>query len=76
MSSKPNKDEILKFSTLIDQLAIKLDCTRLDAIVYHCEESGLEIEIAGTLLSNALKSKIREESELVNLVKKSAKLPI
>ena len=76
MSSKPNKEEILKFSTLIEQLAIKLDCTRLDAIVHHCDESGLEIEIASTLLSNALKSKIREESELVNLVKKSAKLPI
>ena len=76
MSTKPNKDEILKFSTMIDRLAIELDTTILDAVVHHCEDTGLEIEVAGTLLSNAIKAKIREQSEKVNLVKKQSRLPV
>lgn len=61
---------------MIDGLASKLQTTILDAIVHHCEETGLEVEVASTLLSNSLKSKIREESEEINLIKKSGKLPI
>lgn len=61
---------------MIDGLANSLDTTILDAIVHHCEDSGLEIEVASTLLSNALKAKIREQSEKVNLVKKQSRLPV
>lgn len=61
---------------MIDGLASKNKSSVLDAIVCHCEETGLEVEVASTLLSNALKSKIREESENANLIKKSSKLPI
>ena len=74
--AKPNAEEVKKFSSLIDELASDLGCTRLDAIVIHCEKSGLEIEVASTLISNVLKSKIREESERENLVKRSSRLPI
>ena len=76
MSSKPTSEEVQKFSTMIDSMASDLGCTRLDAIVIHCEKSGLEIEVASTLISNVLKSKIREESERENLVKRSSRLPI
>ena len=74
--SKPSKDEIFNFSKMVDELSLSLGSTRLDAILKHCEETGLEVEVASTLLSNALKSKIREESENANLIKKSSKLPI
>ena len=74
--SKPSKDEIFNFSKMVDELALSLSSTRLDAILKHCEDTGLEVEVASTLLSNALKSKIREESENANLIKKSSKLPI
>lgn len=74
--SKPSTEEIKNFSSMIESLAQDLGCTRLDAIIYHCENSGLEVEVASTLVSNVLKSKIREESERENLVKKSSRLPL
>lgn len=74
--AKPNSEEIQKFSIMIEEMASELGCNRLDAILHHCEDTGLEVEVASTLISNVLKSKIREESEKENLVKKISKLPI
>ena len=74
--AKPSKDEIQTFSTMIEKMASDRSCTRLDAILVHCEESGLEIEVASSLISNILKNKIREESENENLIKKTSTLPI
>jgi hypothetical protein len=61
---------------MIEELAIKLNCTRLDAILEHCKNTGLEIEVASTLISAALKSRIREEAQENNMLKKQSKLPI
>jgi len=72
----PTKTEISEFSTMIEELAIKLNCTRLDAILEHCKNTGLEIEVASTLISAALKSRIREEAQENNMLKKQSKLPI
>ena len=72
----PTKDEIKSFSILIEKLAVQLDCTRMDAILEHCKETGLEIEVASTLISSALKAKIKEEAQELNLIKKSSKLPL
>jgi hypothetical protein len=72
----PTKEEIKKFSSLIEDIAKKLDCEYLDAITHHCKETGLEIEIAAILISPTLKSKIREQAEAQNLIKKTSKLPI
>lgn len=76
MASKPSIEEVKKFSLMIDELASELGCTRLDAILFHCDKTGLEVEVASTLISNVLKSRIREESERENLVKRSSRLPI
>ena len=48
----------------------------MDTIVSYCEKTGLEIDIASTLISSSLKSKIREEAQELNLLKKTAKLPV
>ena len=72
----PTKDEIRDFSIMIKDLSIEKRIGLMDAICHHCKESGLEIEVASTLISNVLKSKIREESERENLVKRSSRLPI
>ena len=74
--AKPNSEEIQKFSIMIEEMATEMGCNRLDAILHHCETTGLEVEVASTLISNVLKSKIREESEKDNLVKRTSKLPI
>ena len=72
----PTKNEISEFSEMISKLSFTLGSTHMDAIVYHCEQTGMEIDVASTLISPALKAKIREEAEDLNLMKKSAKLPI
>lgn len=72
----PTKDEIKKFSLLIEELSLLMGCTRMDAILHHCEETGLEIEVASTLISNALKGRISEEAMAENMIKQSSRLPI
>ena len=72
----PTKQEILEFSILIEKLASDKRLGLMDAICHHCKETGLEIEVSATLISAALKAKIREEAQSLNLIKKSSKLPI
>jgi Phage late-transcription coactivator len=72
----PTKNEISEFSEMIDKLSYTLGTTHMDAIVHHCETTGMEIDVASSLISPALKAKIREEAEDLNLMKKSSKLPL
>jgi hypothetical protein len=48
----------------------------MDSIVGYCEQTGMEIDVASTLISSALKAKLREEAQELNLLKKSSKLPL
>jgi hypothetical protein len=72
----PTRDEIKDFSLLVENLSKDKRIGLMDAICHHCKETGLEIEVAATLISVALKSKIKEEAQELNLIKKTAKLPI
>jgi hypothetical protein len=72
----PTREEVKNFSIMVEQLAKDEHLGLMDAICHHCKETGLEIEIAATLLSSALKAKIKEEAQDLNLLKKSSKLPI
>lgn len=72
----PTKTEINDFSELISNLSYTMGGTHMDAIIHHCEQTGMEVDVASTLISSALKAKIREEAQELNLLKKSAKLPI
>ena len=72
----PSRDEIKEFSVMIEQMATNQKVGLMDAICHHCNETGLEIEVAATLVSSALKAKIKEEAQELNLIKKSSKLPI
>jgi hypothetical protein len=76
-SKMPTKDEMMKFTLEIESLVAKTDYTYLEAIVEHCKETGLEMEVAATLITPNLKSKIHEQAERMNLLKtKSNRLPI
>jgi hypothetical protein len=72
----PSREEIKEFSDLIEKLAYQKDYSLIDAIVYQCDNIGLELEVAATLISPVLKQKIKEEAEENNLMKKTSKLPI
>ena len=72
----PTKNEISEFSLMIEESARVNKTTRVDAIVSYCEQTGLEIDLASSLISPALKANIREEAQDLNLLKKSSKLPL
>jgi hypothetical protein len=72
----PTRTEVLNFSSDIEKISTEKCMSLIDSIVYYCEAHGLEVEVASSLVTSALKSKIREEAESLNLLKKTAKLPL
>ena len=72
----PTKNEIAEFSDMIADKVENHKLSIMDTVIAHCENSGMEVYIASTLLSSALKAKIREEAEHLNLLKKTTQLPI
>ena len=73
----PTKSEIIEFSEMIEKkFTDNGGLSIMDTIVHYCESTGLEIDVVSTLISPALKAKIREEAENLNMMKKSAKLPL
>ena len=73
----PTKDEIKTFSIMIEKLASELNCNRMDAILEHCKDTGLEIEVAATLINANLKAKIENDAMDHNMLKeKGSRLPI
>lgn len=50
----------------------------MDAIVYYCEKNNVEIEtVVPMIKSNAkIKSSLQSEGELLNILPKTAKLPV
>ena len=73
----PTKDEMAKFSKSIESLVANTDYNYIEAIVEHCKTTGLEIEVAATLINSNLKSKIEANAMDNNMLKdKGARLPI
>lgn len=73
----PTKEEKNNFSKRIQELIITLELSPMEAIVHHCESTGLEVEVAATLINENLKMMIREEAEDLRFLKeKSTKLPL
>jgi hypothetical protein len=73
----PTKDEMKRFSFAIDSMVANTDYTYLEAIVQYCKNTGLEVEVAASLVNSHLKTKIEGQAMDLNLLKeKSNKLPI
>lgn len=75
----PTLDEMVKFSNSIETIVYDSfdTLTYLEAILEYCKTSGLEVEVAATLIPPALKSKIEEQAYGLNMLKdKYNRLPI
>lgn len=71
-----SKEEQRLFSLIIEDIVKDKRITYLDAILFHCEQTGFEIEMAATLLTAPVKSKINDEAQAVNMIKKVRQLPL
>lgn len=73
----PTKDEMSKFAKAIDALVANTDYNYIEAIVEYCKETGLEIEVAATLVNSNLKSKLTADAMDNNMLKeKGSRLPL
>jgi hypothetical protein len=74
----PTKDEMKKFAFAIDSMVANTDYTYLEAIIEYCKQTGLEVEVAATLINSSLKIKIESQAMDNNQlkVKSPNKLPI
>jgi len=73
----PTKEEMAKFAKAIDALVSKTDYNYIEAIIEYCKQTGLEIEVAATLVNANLKSKLENDAMENNLLKeKISRLPL
>ena len=72
----PTKDEMVKFAKAIDELVAETDYNYIEAIVEYCKTTGLEIEVAATLINTNLKAQIESDAMDLNLLPKVNKLPL
>lgn len=66
------------FYAEIETLVVELKVDYIDAVVHYCEKNGIEVETAAAIIkSNAkFKAMLQNEGEALNLLPKTAKLPI
>jgi hypothetical protein len=73
----PTKDEMAKFAKSIEGLVANTDYNYIEAIIEHCKQTGLEIEVAASLCNSNLKSKLENDAMDNNMLKvKSSRLPL
>ena len=73
----PTREEMSKFAKAIEGLVANTDLNYIEAIVQYCKDTGLEIEVAATLVNANLKAKLTSDAMDLNLLKeKGSRLPI
>ena len=65
-----------KFALIIENIVKEKNLTHMDAVLWYCEEEGLEPDNLGTLISKGLKEKIEANARELNFLPRQAQLPI
>ena len=71
-----NVNDRLEFNEKIASLVTTSNMNYLDAILFYCEEKGLEPETIKGLISAENKENLRNDAEKLNVFPKTSKLPI
>jgi len=66
----------VEFSIFIEKEALRRKIGCFEALIDYCEEKGIEPVAVATMITSSLKAKIQAEAEEMNLLKKTAKLPV
>ena len=64
------------FTLTIENIVKEKSITHMDAVLWYCEQEGLEPDELGTLLSKGLKEKIEANARELNFLPRQAQLPI
>ena len=72
----PTREEKNAFSLLIEEVVARSGISHMEAITDHCERTGLEVEVAATLVNPTLKAKIELEARQRRYLPKDSTLPV
>ena len=64
------------FSLEIENIVKEKKLTHMDAVLWYCEQEGLEPDSLKPLISKALKEKIEADARNLNFLPKCAQLPV
>jgi hypothetical protein len=66
------------FYVEIEKLVCELKTDYMDAVVHYCEKNDIELETAASIIrsNGKIKAIIQNEAEDLNLLPKTAKLPL
>ena len=71
-------EKILKFNTEVENIIAERKMDYIDAILLWCEKNKVEVEYAAVMVKNNVNlcSKFQVEAEALNILKKTATLPV
>lgn len=66
------------FQREVETLAFEKRIDFMEAVLLYCEQTGMEVEVAGQLIKTSakMKARIQDEAEALNYFPKTAKLPL
>ena len=64
------------FSLKIESIVKEKQLTHMEAVLWYCQEEGLEPDSVGSLISKGLKQKIEADARDLNFLPKQAQLPL
>ncbi len=66
------------FQREVEQLAFEKRIDFMEAVLLYCEQTGMEVEAAGSLIKSSakMKARIQDEAETLNYFPKTTKLPV
>ena len=64
------------FSLKIETIVKEKQLTHMEAVLWYCQEEGLEPDSVGSLISKGLKQKIEADARDLNFLPKQAQLPV
>ena len=67
-----------EFSLTIENIVKEKKISHMDAVIWYCEQNGLDPSQVSSLISKSLKEKIQLEASKANLIKipETGKLPV
>ena len=64
------------FSLEIENIVKDKNISHMDAVIWYCQNEGIEPDTVGSLISKGLKEKIEANARDLNFLPKRAQLPI
>ena len=64
------------FSLNIENIAKEKSISHMDAVLWYCQQEGIEPDTVGSMITKGLKEKIEANARDLNFLPRQAQLPI